>query len=425
MEGRGVQSVWQSRDSEGVQAALGFGLSRRDGSTSPSHTFPQEIEDRSLSRGKRFDAAEAVRSHPIVLQALRSPGDQLDPATRTHMQAQLGYDFSRVRVHADPVAALSASAVMARAYTVGRDVVFAAGRYEPTTAAGQELIAHELHHVIEQKSLGRLVLQRREDPGAPRAPAGATPPPSGITSSATGRPSPDTRTRKQVYVVDFGVNRDAVNWREVISHVGEIEAQSVDQMVRDVKADVGDPTANCLSKLTLDGHGSPGSMSVGDGTGWVEGSYIGAGPLRPSLAGLTAYFCDGAEVVILGCNVGRGATGARFIQTLADHWQVNVAAATGEVNGFGIMGVWVWGLPGQVLPGDAALIVDQIDRILDETTYGDDEEMILDLLEDSHASGLLADVKAQLSRQGRWNSLKEDLRDEDRGRFDRLFPGGS
>jgi hypothetical protein len=165
-------------------------------------------------------------------------------------------------------------------------------------------------------------------------------------------------------------------------------------------------------------------MSVGDGTGWIEGRNISTGHFRPSLTALVPYFCDGATVVLLGCNVGRGATGVTFIQNLADRWQVNVAAATGYVNGFGIDGVWVWGIPGQVLPRNSALIVDQIVRIVDEDTYGDDEEMIFEILEGGDARGILGDIRAELVRLGRWEGVKRDLIDEDDARFDRLFPGG-
>ena len=68
------------------------------------------------------------------------------------------------------------------------------------------------------------------------------------------------------------------------------------------------------------------------------------------------------------------------------------------------------------------LIVDQIVRILDERTYGDDEEMIFDLLEAGNSRGILNDIMNELVRQGRWDSLRSDLRDEDESRYDRLFP---
>jgi hypothetical protein len=51
------------------------------------------------------------------------------------MEPQFGYDFSRVRIHADANAAESALAAKALAYTVGRDIAFAAGRYAPARTA--------------------------------------------------------------------------------------------------------------------------------------------------------------------------------------------------------------------------------------------------------------------------------------------------
>ncbi len=87
---------------------------------------------------------------PVVHDVLRAPGRSLDAATRGALGARLGADFSHVRVHTDAQAAASARAVNALAYTVGRDVVFGAGQYAPTTPQGQRLLAHELTHVIQQ-----------------------------------------------------------------------------------------------------------------------------------------------------------------------------------------------------------------------------------------------------------------------------------
>jgi len=87
---------------------------------------------------------------PIVHEVLRSPGQPLDPATRAFMEPRFGHDFSQVRVHTGPQAAESSRAVNALAYTVGRDVVFAAGRYAPHTEQGRCLLAHELTHTVQQ-----------------------------------------------------------------------------------------------------------------------------------------------------------------------------------------------------------------------------------------------------------------------------------
>lgn len=72
------------------------------------------------------------------------------------------HDFSRVRIHTGPQADTAADAVNARAYTLGHDIVFAAGEYAPHTDAGRRLLAHELTHVIQQRPG---VLQR-DPPGS-------------------------------------------------------------------------------------------------------------------------------------------------------------------------------------------------------------------------------------------------------------------
>lgn len=87
----------------------------------------------------------------MVSRVLASPGQPLDQAARVEMESRFGHDFSRVRVHTDARAAESVRAVDALAYTVGRDVVFAAGQYMPETGPGRGLLAHELAHVVQQE----------------------------------------------------------------------------------------------------------------------------------------------------------------------------------------------------------------------------------------------------------------------------------
>ncbi|MBN9561712.1 MAG: DUF4157 domain-containing protein [Alphaproteobacteria bacterium] len=86
-----------------------------------------------------------------VHEVLRSPGQPLAAATRTLLEPRFGHDFGRVRVHAAAPDAASARAVQARAYTVGEHIVFAAGQYDPTSASGVRLLAHELAHVVQQR----------------------------------------------------------------------------------------------------------------------------------------------------------------------------------------------------------------------------------------------------------------------------------
>ena len=96
-------------------------------------------------------APEEEQASP-VLDVVGSGGSALDPATRSEMEARLGHDFSDVRVHTDTKASESAKSVQASAYTVGNDVVFGSGAYAPGTDAGKRTLAHELTHVVQQRS---------------------------------------------------------------------------------------------------------------------------------------------------------------------------------------------------------------------------------------------------------------------------------
>jgi len=102
-----------------------------------------KLQRKAAAAGRRTSS----EAPPIVHDVLRSSGQPLDPATRAFMEPRFGYDFSRVRLHADDQAARSAEAVNAQAYTVGSNIVFGANRGGP---ANQRLLAHELAHVVQQ-----------------------------------------------------------------------------------------------------------------------------------------------------------------------------------------------------------------------------------------------------------------------------------
>lgn len=70
------------------------------------------------------------------------------------MESRFGHDFSHVQVHTGREASEAAIRLAARAFTVGRDITFGAGRYAPATAKGQSLLAHELAHVVQQANAG-------------------------------------------------------------------------------------------------------------------------------------------------------------------------------------------------------------------------------------------------------------------------------
>ena len=105
---------------------------------------------REAGNGAVSDLVEEQRSP--VLDVVSSGGSALEPAVRTDMESRLGHDFGDVRVHTDAAAHESAQSVGAHAYTVGSNVVFQRDAYDPSSQAGRTTIAHELTHVVQQRS---------------------------------------------------------------------------------------------------------------------------------------------------------------------------------------------------------------------------------------------------------------------------------
>jgi hypothetical protein len=89
---------------------------------------------------------------PVKEVVGKGGGSSLDSGVRKEMESKLGHDFGDVRIHTDGQAAKAATSVQAKAFTSGTDVVFNAGNYQPDTAEGKHMLAHELTHVVQQRS---------------------------------------------------------------------------------------------------------------------------------------------------------------------------------------------------------------------------------------------------------------------------------
>ncbi len=92
-------------------------------------------------------AGDAFPVDPGRLGLANGGGRPLPEAVRGRMEAALGADFSAVRVHVGP----QAERIGAIAFTLGSDIYFAPGRFQPDTAPGQQLLGHELAHVVQQR----------------------------------------------------------------------------------------------------------------------------------------------------------------------------------------------------------------------------------------------------------------------------------
>jgi hypothetical protein len=131
---------------------------RKQETTTP---FPA-VQDDTLQRDSAIPQHTVDEVPPIVQEVISSSGQPLDTDTQAFMKSRFGHDFSQVRVHTDERAVESAQKVNALAYTVGRDMVFGEKQYAPETNKGQELIAHELTHVVQQAQMPTLGIQRAE-----------------------------------------------------------------------------------------------------------------------------------------------------------------------------------------------------------------------------------------------------------------------
>ena len=109
-------------------------------------TLQQEAGNRAVQRLVSPPSAGSKTGAPVAADG----GEPLEAATRDLMERRFSEDLSDVRVHADQEAARQTRAADAAAFTTGHDIFFGPGRYAPETAAGRQLLAHELAHVIQQ-----------------------------------------------------------------------------------------------------------------------------------------------------------------------------------------------------------------------------------------------------------------------------------
>ncbi|MCL4436294.1 MAG: DUF4157 domain-containing protein [Thaumarchaeota archaeon] len=116
----------------------------------------EEEERREMPRAKqRISDGSTVLPPPsdtesIVDDAVGEGGQPLPESELSFFEPRFGHDFSRVNIHTGAKATEVARAMNARAFTVGRNIVFGEGQYNPRSSEGQLLLAHELTHFVQQ-----------------------------------------------------------------------------------------------------------------------------------------------------------------------------------------------------------------------------------------------------------------------------------
>lgn len=127
-----------------IQSAQRQSIEPKEGTQEALQTKP------ILSLQQGISGEEMSPALAPTLSRARSGGKPLETGLQQSMGQLMGTDFSTVRVHTDGPSDQLNQSIQAKAFTTGRDVFFRKGAYQPQSLGGQELIAHELTHVVQQ-----------------------------------------------------------------------------------------------------------------------------------------------------------------------------------------------------------------------------------------------------------------------------------
>lgn len=123
---------------------------------------PEKKEEEKLQRAEEKKEEEKVQKKEAgpanvaggsinsYVNSLSGKGQPLPATVKDFFSSRMEADFSNVKIHTDKEAAASAKRLNAKAYTIGNDIVFNEGRYQPETEEGKKLLVHELVHVVQQ-----------------------------------------------------------------------------------------------------------------------------------------------------------------------------------------------------------------------------------------------------------------------------------
>ena len=141
------------RSGLGIEAGKATRQGDRELSPAQALAYSQWLLDRPRVDRRTQDPsdAEGALSSAFVFIEESRGGQSLPAELAARLADELGVDLARVRVHTDDRAARAAAALRAQAFTIGDDIYFAAGAYDPASETGVALIAHEVAHVAQQR----------------------------------------------------------------------------------------------------------------------------------------------------------------------------------------------------------------------------------------------------------------------------------
>ncbi|MGN6268104.1 MAG: eCIS core domain-containing protein [Ginsengibacter sp.] len=97
------------------------------------------------------------------IQSTKGSGNVMPDTTKSFMESRFGADFSNVKVHTGNYASQLSKELNAQAFTVGNDIYFNEGKYQPESSEGKHLLAHELTHTLQQGQVSLRKIQKQDD----------------------------------------------------------------------------------------------------------------------------------------------------------------------------------------------------------------------------------------------------------------------
>lgn len=280
----------------------------------------RQTEEEGEEEEETIQPKQASLQTPLVspsleshIHSMKGKGQHLPASTRAFFEPRFGYDFFRVKVHADSEASEVAQATNARAFTVGRDIAFGAGQYAPETTEGRNLLAHELTHTIQQSGITRPMIQRQLFPPIP-----IIVPPAQRNAPVEVNAIDARQASRTAWYKPWRYSGPITSFFR-----GDVEMIDIASMVRNVIAHLA---RRRISRLNIIDHGNEQVMEIGSDSlstaADVAAHAATLGRLRP-------HFASNGFVHMQNCRAGQNRA---VVCALATTFGVPVYAGTGLQN---------------------------------------------------------------------------------------------
>ena len=120
-------------------------------------------EEMVQKKGENTGGTVASKSLTQQINGSKGRGHKMDSGTQSFMESRFGTDFSQINIHTGSQATQMNGELNAQAFTVGNDIYFNQGKYNPASSEGKHLLAHELTHTIQQGGIQRKIQKKDGD----------------------------------------------------------------------------------------------------------------------------------------------------------------------------------------------------------------------------------------------------------------------